>query len=104
MLAVGLVTVVAADDSVTGKWRGSNGRWFIIPVSTGRFSLTSQDSSGDRKSFPAVWEKPGETFNWVDANQSKHTVVYEKAHKPVRFRDVGEAYPDSPAYWYRETR
>ena len=101
ILAASLTLLAAADETVTGKWQGSNGRTFVVPTSQGRFNLTTIEANGDRKVFPANWDQPEKSFTWTDANQSKHSAVFERNHKPVRFRDVGEAYPDSPGYWYR---
>lgn len=90
------------DNSVVGDWR--NGPYtYHIPVSSGKFSLSLTDSSGQKKSFQAQWETPGEKFRWVDAQSSRHTAEFDHKYKQPRFRDVGENYPDSPAYWYRAT-
>ena len=103
-LAAALSLSALADNLGVGDWRGSGGRIFRISTSSGPFSLVVVETQGERKSFPAVWEKPGEKFTWTDAQHNKHVVCLEKEHKPIRFRDVGEAYPDSPGYWYFVTR
>lgn len=95
---------VWADEPVTGDWQGSGGRIFHVPSTTGSFSLTTTEPKGEKKQYQAKWLTAGESFTWIDAQKAKHTVMFEKGHKPVRFRDVGENYPDSPGYWYRKSK
>ncbi len=95
---------VFSQGPVTGDWKGSGGRIFRVPCSSGRFSLITTEPDGEKRQFPAKWVRPGESFTWIDAQKANHSVLFEKSHKPVRFRDVGENYPDSPGYWYRKSK
>lgn len=101
--ALAVLTLTAwADTPVTGDWTSSGGV-FHIPSSSGRFQLTLTSSNREVKKFQANWVVPGEKFTWVDAQNANHSVELQAKNKPVRFKDVGEAFPDSPGYWYRKT-
>lgn len=86
---------------MVGTWRGSNGYKIQIPEGTGKFTLIFIDARGEKIRHPAQWVKPGEEFTWTDKTQSRHKARYDGRHNPVRIQDVGEAWPNSPAYWYR---
>lgn len=94
-------TGVWADNPMAGTWRGSNGYKIEIPEGATKFTLTFIDVKGEKIRHPAEWVKVGEEFSWIDKTQSHHTARLEAKHKPIRIRDVSEAWPDSPAYWYR---
>ena len=103
LLFLGLnLATAAAEPSVVGDWRGSGGSVFHIPASSGRFQLKRTDGQGKSQVFQANWEKPGERFEWVDAQQARHKTELDTHYKELRFRDVGESFPDSPAYWYKK--
>lgn len=104
LLLTALTLLVAsptfADNAMAGTWRGSNGIRVLIPAGSGKFQLV-WESKGPRVSFPAEWVRPGQEFRWTDKQNAVHRAVLEANHKPVRIRDVGEAFPDSPGFWYR---
>lgn len=85
---------------MAGRWTGTMGK-IVIPAGSGAFTLKA-----GAVEFPARWVVPGKEFTWTDKQGKQHKATLEAnpkatAEKPYRIRDVGEAYPDSPAYWYR---
>ena len=101
LLVFSLVIVAwAQTNPMVGRWRGSNGMSMEIPPGSGPFQLVWHLADGKRVTHPAHWVKPGQEFGWTDKQGSQHTATFDAGYKVPRIKDVGEAYPDSPAYWY----
>lgn len=95
-----LTQVVVCEDGMTGRWSGTMGV-VIIPAGSGSFDLKIAEQH-----YPARWVAAGKEFSWTDRQGKRHQATLEPNPKatperPTRIRDVGEAYPDSPAFWYR---
>lgn len=93
--------VWAQANPMAGRWRASNGMTLEIPAGAGPFQLVCKLADGKTVSHPARWVKPGEQFTWTDKQGAGHTATLDVNYKVPRIKDVGEAFPDSPAFWYR---
>ena len=101
-LTIGLLLTLAAfaDNEMAGRWTGTMGL-VVIPAGGGHFTLKAGPND-----FPADWVVAGKEFSWTDKQGKRHKATLEPnpkptAERPTRIRDVGEAYPDSPGFWYR---
>ncbi len=93
-----ILAVAAADEPVVGRYRATNGITVVIAADKGSFQLVWLSPSGEKTTFPAKWTVPGQKLEWVDKNNAHHVSTVTE---PGVIRDVGEAFPDSPAYWRR---
>ena len=101
MTAMGLAVHAQQSNPMAGNWRASGGFIVRIPDGSGEFQLVF-DRQKERVVHPARWVTVGQQFTWTDKQKARHTATIERDAKGQhRIRDTGEAFPDSPAYWYR---
>lgn len=101
LLTLTLGAVGWCDNPMLGKWKTTNGGHFKVPASQGKFTLVLETATKEKIEFPAQWTKLGEEFTWVDKQNSLHHARFDSKYKVPRIKDVGEAHPDSPAFWYQ---
>jgi hypothetical protein len=98
LLAMLLAGMARAGDPILGTYNSTDGRTVVVSATSGSFKLIWINDKGEKNYFKAQWTRPGKEFLWWDAQNTRHVAKVSEKEKGVII-DVGDAYPDSKAYW-----